>query len=155
MKLKIKIQLDDLSDGKVIALLQEHRREMLKHSPPESVHALDVDAMHASNLTFWSASTNDGLIACAALKQLDSTHAELKSMKVADAFVGQGVGRSLFNYLLGQAKNRGYNRLSLETGTMKVFEPARTLYESVGFRPCPVFADYVYDPLSVCMTLEL
>lgn len=152
---KIDIAVDDLSDGKVIQLLQLHLNEMFKHSPPESVHALDVEAMHAPGLTFWSASIADSIAACGALKQLDEHHAELKSMKASDAFVGKGVGRALLAHLLEQAKQRGYTRISLETGTMDAFLPARTLYESVGFKKCAPFGDYVNDQYSVCMALEI
>ena len=152
---KIDIAVDDLSDGKVIQLLQLHRQEMLKHSPAESVHALDVEAMHAPGLTFWSAAVGHSIAACGALKQLDEHHVELKSMKASDAFLGQGVGRALLAYLLAQAKQRGYTRISLETGTMDVFLPARTLYESVGFKHCDPFGGYVQDQYSVCMTLAI
>jgi len=121
MTLEIKIALDDLSDGKVIALLQKHRQEMLKHS----------------------------------LKQLDNEHAELKSMKVSDEFVGKGVGRALLSFLLTEARKQSYQRLSLETGVMDAFIPARTLYQSVGFIECAPFDDYTYDEHSVCMTLAI
>jgi len=155
MTLEIKIALDDLSDGKVIALLQKHRQEMLKHSPSESVHALDIDAMKAPNLTFWVASVNGMVAGCGALKQLDNEHAELKSMKVSDEFVGKGVGRALLSFLLTEARKQSYQRLSLETGVMDAFIPARTLYQSVGFIECAPFDDYTYDEHSVCMTLAI
>jgi putative acetyltransferase len=155
MSLDVEITRDDLSDGRVISLLQEHRQEMLKHSPLDSVHALDVAAMHALNLSFWSATINDSMAGCVGLKQLDSTHAELKSMKVSDAFVGKGVGRALLDHVLLQAKQLGCKRLSLETGSMRVFIPARSLYESVGFVLCSPFDGYVYDSNSVCMSLEI
>lgn len=152
---KIHIAVDDLSDGKVVQLLQSHRQEMLKHSPPGSVHALDVDAMHAPELTFWSASVGSAIAACGALKQLSDDHAELKSMKASDEFVGQGIGRALLLHLLSQAKRLGYTRVSLETGTMDAFLPARSLYQSAGFENCEPFSDYVYDRHSVCMTLVI
>ncbi len=155
MAMEIEITLDDLSDGKVVALLHEHRQEMLKHSPPESVHALDIDAMKAPNLIFWVALVGGTMAGCGALKQLDKKHAELKSMKVSDEFLGTGVGRALLSFLLIEAKNRGYQRLSLETGVMDVFIPARTLYQSVGFTECAPFGDYTFDEHSVCMTLTL
>jgi len=155
MTAEIKIALDDLRDGSVIKLLQAHRREMLKHSPPESVHALDIEAMKAPTLTFWVASINGVVAGCAALKHLDSTHVELKSMKVSDEFLGRGVGRALLGYLLAEAKRQSYQRLSLETGVMDAFIPARTLYQSVGFTECSPFDNYVYDKHSVCMSLEI
>ena len=155
MVAEIKIRRDDLSDGCAISLLQAHRQEMLKHSPAESVHALDIDAIPSASLLFWSAIVNGSIVGCGALKHLDDTHAELKSMKVSDAFVGYGVGRALLTHLLLEAKDRGYKRLSLEAGTMPVFIPARSLYESVGFVPCAPFDGYFYDPNSLCMSLEI
>ena len=151
----INIRVDDLSDGQVINLLQEHRKEMLKHSPPEHVHALDVNAMKQPTLTFWRADWGQRIAGCAAFKQLDDTHAELKSMKVTDAVKGRGVGRLLLNHMLSVAKQRGYQRVSLETGTMDAFMPARTLYHSVGFEICEPFDKYVYDKHSVCMSLKI
>lgn len=154
---RVEIFEDDLSDGQLIELLELHRQEMLKHSPPENVHALDLDAMRSSDLTFWSArNTNElGIIACGAIKHLDTSHAELKSMKVSDAYVGNGVGRLMLDHLVEAATKRGYQCLSLETGTMDAFIPARRLYESRGFVACPPFADYFVDPHSMCMSLAL
>jgi len=151
----LEIAIDDLSDGRVIALLQEHRKEMLKHSPPGSVHALDVDAMYVPSIRFWSAVSSGSIVGCAAIKRLDDTHAEVKSMKVVDAYIGQGVGRLLLMHLLSEAKQYGYKRLSLETGTMDVFIPARTLYKSIGFTECQPFDNYVFDKHSVYMSLEI
>ncbi len=157
MKDRFELHQDDLSDGQVIELLELHRFEMLKHSPPENVHALDVGAMRSPNLTFWSARTTSEckIIACGALKHLGSSHAEIKSMKVSDAYVGKGLGRLMLNHLVDAATKRGYQRLSLETGTMDAFIPARELYKSRGFVECRPFADYFDDPHSVCMTLNL
>jgi len=157
MKDQFDLHEDDLSDGQVIELLELHRLEMLKHSPPENVHALDVDAMRSPDLTFWSARipNKQKIIACGALKRLDSSHAELKSMKVSDTHLGKGLGRLILNHLIEVAAKRGHRRLSLETGTMDAFIPARGLYESTGFVECKPFADYFDDPHSVCMTLKL
>lgn len=157
MKDQVELHQDDLSDGQVIRLLEAHRLEMLKHSPPESVHALDIDAMRSQDLTFWSVRiqiAND-VIACGALKHLDAHHAELKSMKVADPYLGKGLGRLMLNHLIQNAEELGYRRLNLETGTMDAFIAARGLYESIGFVECKPFADYFDDPLSICMTLDL
>ncbi|MBL4673643.1 MAG: GNAT family N-acetyltransferase [Arenicella sp.] len=159
----------DFSDDAVVEMLVEllhaHRQDMLKYSPPESVHALGIDAIKSSNLTFWSASigmsnqlgrsTHRAIIACAALNMLSEQHVELKSMKVSDAYLGQGIGRVLLNHVLAYAKRIGYQRVSLETGTMPVFVPARRLYESAGFEQCAPFSNYVYDQNSVCMSLNL
>lgn len=161
----ITIEIDDLGDGAVFELLHAHRQEMLKHSPPESVHALDIDAIKSPSLIFWTArsglsndlgrSSRGVVIGCVALKNLSKQHAELKSMKVTDVYLGQGVGRLLLNHVLAYAKRSGYLRVSLETGTLPVFEPARALYESIGFKQCAPFSNYVYDRCSVCMSLNL
>jgi putative acetyltransferase len=165
MSVKINIAIDDLSDGAVFELLQGHRQEMLKHSPVESVHALDSHAMKSPSLIFWSASTElleeressdqRFKIACVALNRLDQHQLELKSMKVSDAYLGLGVGRALLNYVLAYAKRSGYQRISLETGTINVFLAARCLYQSVGFVQCLPFSNYVNDQHSVCMSLDL
>jgi len=157
VKDRYKLHEDDLSDGQVIRLLERHRLEMLKHSPPENVHALDLDAMRSPDLTFWSLRTlsEDAVVACGALKHLDASHAELKSMKVADGFIGKGLGRLVLNHLIAVAIERAYQNLSLETGTMDAFIPARTLYASHGFVECQPFANYFEDPHSMCMTLAL
>lgn len=152
---ELTIKVDNLRDGQVIGLLEQHRLEMFKHSPPENVHALDVEAMNAPDLVFWSARMNNLIVGCAALKQLDQGHAEVKSMKVSEAFVGKGVGRALLNQLILEASQRGCSRLSLETGPMEAFVPARRLYESVGFENCPPFNGYAFSEHSVCMTLKL
>jgi putative acetyltransferase len=169
MSPEIDIAIVDLSDDAVVEMLVEllhaHRQDMLKYSPPESVHALDVGAIKSSRLTFWSVSvgmpdqlglsTRRVMIACAALNILSDLHVELKSMKVDDAYLGQGIGRVLLNHVLAYAKRTGYQRVSLETGTMPVFVPARSLYKSVGFEQCPPFSNYVYDQNRVCMSLDL
>ncbi len=154
-KEKIEIEIDDLSDGQIESLLAEHREEMFKHSPPGSVHALDKAALRAPQITFWSAYISDKHAGCGALKELDSAHAEIKSMKTRKEFVRMGVAAALLETILQQAHSRGYERISLETGSMDAFIPARTLYTKAGFIECPPFADYFEDPHSVCMTKQL
>jgi len=155
----IEIRKDDLSSGHVIRLLEEHRQEMFKHSPPESVHALDIPAMQAPEITFWSAWLDNEFTGCGALKELNfndvERYGEIKSMKTCANHLRQGVAMALMAQLIEVAKQRGYSRLSLETGTMPAFIAARTLYQKLGFRKCPPFANYVEDPHSVCMTLDL
>lgn len=128
---------------------------MLKHSPAESLHALDVDAISSASSLFWSAIVNGSVVECGALKHLDNTHAELKSMKASDAFVGHGVGQALLTHLFLEAKGCGYKRLSLETGTMPIFITARSLHESMWFVHCAPFDGYFYDPNSVSESLEI
>jgi putative acetyltransferase len=134
------IRIDEVSGPEITALLQEHLRDMHRVSPPESVHAL------------WDA----GILAgCGALKELDPQHAEIKSMRTASSHRRKGVAKQLLQQMLEEAKQRGYTRVSLETGPMDFFLPARALYASFGFAPCPPCADYIADPNSVFMTKEL
>jgi len=149
------VKPDDLTSPDVAELLADHLREMNMHSPPESVHALDLEKLRKPEITFWSVWNGGELVGCGAIKELDPTHAEIKSMRTARIYRGQGVGKLMLRHILDEAKHRGYTRLSLETGSMAAFEPARRLYASHGFTYCGPFADYVHDPHSVFMTLEL
>lgn len=124
-------------------------------SPPESVHALDVTGLQRPEVTFWSVRDEDRLLGCGALKELDSEHGEVKSMRTPQSLRRRGAGRAVLKHIIEEARRRGYKRLSLETGSMEAFRPAWRLYESVGFRYCGPFADYKPDPNSVFMTLEL
>ncbi|HSV68576.1 MAG TPA: GNAT family N-acetyltransferase [Methylibium sp.] len=150
------IHLDDLAGPAIHALLQEHLRSMHALSPPESVHALDLDALRRPEVSFWTAWSDAGaLLGCGALKALDAEHGEIKSMRTAAAHLRQGVARALLDHIVAEAQGRGYRRLSLETGSMAAFEPARRLYADFGFVPCGPFADYAEDPHSVFMTRTL
>jgi len=150
------IRIDDLRGRAIAELLQEHLDEMHKHSPPESVHALDLEALQKPEITFWSIWSEDArLVGCGALKQLDEKHGEIKSMRTKEGFRGRGAGRAMLRHIIGEAHTRGYTRLSLETGSMAAFEPARRLYSNHGFTICGPFADYELDDNSTFMTLEL
>ncbi|NDJ80962.1 GNAT family N-acetyltransferase [Vibrio campbellii] len=149
------IEVDNLERAEVIALLEEHLQDMYSTSPPESVHALDLDKLKASEVTFWTGWKEKQLLGCAAIKELDEQHAELKSMRTAPSARGQGVASQLLIHVIEQAKQKGLRRLSLETGSMEFFEPARLLYEKHGFVYCEPFGDYELDPNSQFMTLEL
>ena len=149
------IRLDDLRGPEIARLLQEHLQDMALHSPPESIHALDLDALRQPGIAFWTAWQDGELLGCCALKQLDAGHGEIKSMRTAHAHRRKGVGARLLRHLLEQADQRGYARLSLETGAMAAFAPAHALYASFGFMPCGPFADYVADPYSAFMTRTL
>ncbi|HOX70663.1 MAG: GNAT family N-acetyltransferase [Dokdonella sp.] len=146
------IRTDDLDSPAVHDLLNQHLQSMALHSPPESVHALDIDALRQPEITFWCAWDGERLLGCGALKELDAGHAELKSMRTADACRRQGVAAALLGHMLAVAKQRGYRRLSLETGSMAAFEPARAMYARFGFVACDPFADYVVDRHSVFMS---
>jgi putative acetyltransferase len=149
------IALDDPRAEDVRALLERHLAFAHEHSPPEDVHALAVDGLVDPAITFFSARRDGELVAVGALKELDETHGELKSMHTAHAARGNGVGRRMLAHLLDVARARGYRRVSLETGSMEAFVPARSLYERAGFEPCPPFAAYPDSPNSICMTLVL
>jgi putative acetyltransferase len=151
----MEIRLDNLRSPEVIGLLNEHLRSMAQHSPPESVHALDLDGLRQPEVSFWSAWEGAELLGCVAIKQLDATHGEIKSMRTATAHLRKGVAAALLQHVLVEAGKRRYRRLSLETGSAPAFAPARSMYERFGFVPCEPFADYVPDPHSVFMTRTL
>jgi putative acetyltransferase len=149
------IRQDDLTGREITVLLRLHLDEMHQWSPPESVHAMPVERLRQSDVTFWSAWDGDILAACGALRQLDDYHGEIKSMRAAPAYRGKGAGKAILLRLLAEARTRGYRRVSLETGRPEPFWPARRLYEAHGFVECPPFADYVLDDFSLCLTCEL
>lgn len=151
----LEIRPDDLDGEAVLALLQFHLDEMHQWSPPESVHAMPAERLRQPDVTFFSAWDGETLAGCGAIKHLGQAHGELKSMRVAPAYRGRGVGRSILRRLLEEARSRGYSRVSLETGRPEPFQPAQGLYRAHGFIECPPFGDYVSDDFSVCMTLEL
>ena len=149
------IREDDLTGPEIAALLRLHLDEMHQWSPPCSVHAMPIERLRASDVTFYSLWQDGRLAACGAIKQLDAHHGEIKSMRAHPDFRGKGAGRAVLDQLITVARARGYRRVSLETGAPDQFLPARTLYAANGFVPCGPFADYVADPFSVFMTREL
>ncbi len=155
MTLSMQIRLDDLRDPRIGAFLQEHISDMRAVSPPESKHALDLDGLRQPDIRFWSGWIGEQLVACAALKQLDVQHGELKSMRTAAAIRRRGLARAMLQHVLAQARASGLRRISLETGSMDFFEPARNMYAAHGFVVCPPFGSYLADSNSVFMTLQL
>ena len=151
----MEIREDDIRGAEILALLKAHLADVAGHSPPESVHALGIEALRAPDVTVWTAWDSGELLGCGALKEIDRHHGEIKSMRTAEAHLRQGVGTRILEHLLAEARSRSYRRLSLETGSMEAFAPARRLYERFGFEECPPFADYRPDPYSVYMTLRL
>lgn len=151
----MQIREGGLDHPAVLALLREHLADMALHSPPESVHALDLDGLRQPGLDFWTAWDGERLLGCGALKELDPAHGELKSMRTASAHRGAGVGAAMLRFLMDEAVRRGYARLSLETGAMPAFASAHRLYARHGFRDCPPFGDYAEDPYSLFMTRAL
>lgn len=151
----MQIKIDDLSHHAIHALLREHLQSMHELSPPESVHALDLERLRSPEITFWTAWDGSILLGCGALKELDPVHGEVKSMRTPSAHRRKGAGRAILAHLIAVAKSRRYDRLSLETGSMAAFKPAQKLYESAGFTYCGPFGDYSEDPNSVFMTMRL
>lgn len=151
----MRIERDDLSRDAVHALLREHLSNMYELSPPESVHALDLDKLRAPDITFWTVWDQDTLVGCGALKQLTPIHGEIKSMRTPQTLRRRGAGRAVLTHIIAEARARGYRRLSLETGSQPAFVPAQELYRSFGFTVCGPFADYRHDPNSVFMMLDL
>ena len=151
----MEIRLDDLRGPEIIELLREHLRCMAQISPPESRHALDLDGLRNPDITFWSIWDSANLAGCGALKQLDTQQGEIKSMRTASAYLRRGVASQMLEHILAEAKRRQYRRLSLETGSMVYFEPARKLYARFGLALCKPFGTYVEDPNSVCLRKEV
>jgi putative acetyltransferase len=149
------ISIDDPRAADVRALLERHLAFANLHSPPEDVHALDVAGLLDPAITFYSFRPNGELLAVGALKRLDEEHAELKSMHTAEEARGRGIGRAMLDHLIGVARERGFSRVSLETGSMAAFAPARSMYAKAGFSECAPFGGYFLSPNSTCMTLSL
>jgi putative acetyltransferase len=147
---------DDPQRADVTALLRRHLDYAHANTAPEDVFALDVERLVDPAIAFFSFRDEEGaLLAVGALKHLDPSHAEIKSMHTAEQFRRRGIGRAMVEYLLDAARARGYTRVSLETGTQPAFAPARSLYEAAGFEPCAAFADYRSSDASAFMTLAL
>ena len=146
---------DDLSGAAIRALLEQHFAGMLANSPAGSCHFLDFDGLRAGDVTFWSIHKGEDLAGCGALKMLDGAHGEIKSMRTAEAFLRQGVAAHLLVHIVAEARSRGLERLSLETGSGPAFEAALALYRRHGFEDCDPFADYKPDPFSRFMTRKL
>ncbi|MBK8285035.1 MAG: GNAT family N-acetyltransferase [Ahniella sp.] len=151
----MRINIDDPARPDVLALLEEHLQNMRAISPPESVHALDVSRLKQPDITFWSVRDDGQLLGCGALKELDPQHGEIKSMRTPESLRRRGAAQAVLAHMINVARDRGYQRISLETGSMKEFIPAQRLYERFGFVYCGPFADYQPDPNSVFMTLVL
>jgi len=149
------IKLDDLSGKEIFSLLQEHLEDMKATSPPESKHALDLDGLKDSSVKFWTIWDGKELAGCGAFKILDTEHAEIKSMRTSNQYQNKGVASKLLIHIIEQAKLFGLKKLSLETGSMDYFIPAHGLYKKHGFSFCGPFSNYIADPNSIFMSLEL
>jgi putative acetyltransferase len=149
------IKIDDLRGSEIAALLEEHLQNMYLITPPESVHALDIEALRKPEITFWSAWEDSVLYGCGALKQINPAHGEVKSMRTVSLYRRKGIASALLTHIIDVSKQRGYKKLNLETGSMKEFNPARTMYEKFGFSYCDPFEGYSEDPNSVFMVKYL
>lgn len=149
------IRSDDLSGAEIQTLLNQHFAGMLANSPPESCHFLDFDGLKAGGVRFWSIWQGPDLAGCGALRLIAPAHGEIKSMRVADAFRGQGAGHAMLSHIMEVARDSGMTRLSLETGSGPAFDDATRLYLRAGFTYCDPFGDYRPDPFSRFMTLAL
>lgn len=151
----MEIEVDDLSRPEVHALLREHLSNMYELSPPENVFALDLAKLRAPDITFWTVWEHDLLLGCGALRELTPEHGEVKAMRTPAKLRRRGAGRAVLAHLIGVAQQRGYRKLSLETGANPAFRPAQELYRSFGFACCGPFGSYREDPNSVFMELRL
>ncbi|MBB1252437.1 GNAT family N-acetyltransferase [Streptomyces sp. OF3] len=151
----MRIVVDDLSGRRTVEFLRAHVGQLRAISPPESTHTLDLDGLRRPEVTVWSAWDGETIVGCGALRRLDETHAEIKSMRTAPARKRSGVASRLLEHIVDAAREAGCNRLSLETGSAEFFAPARALYRKFGFADCEPFGDYREDPNSVFMTRHL
>jgi putative acetyltransferase len=149
------VGVDDPYRADVRALLEAHLRFCHSSTPLCHAYALDAERLAGPDVTFFSAQEGGAIVGVGAVKRLNAQHAELKSMHTAEAARGRGIGRALLEDLLHFARNEGYQRVSLETGTMEGFAAARRLYRRAGFVPCGPFGGYTASPDNTFMTLEL
>ena len=151
----MRITEGDLASARVLELLREHLEGMARYSPPGSVNALALDGLRAADISFWTVWDDEDLLGCSALKELDSRHGEIKSMRTASTHLRRGVASTMLQHLIDESRARSYARLSLETGSGPAFDPADSLYKKFGFRYCGPFSNYRDDPFSRFMTLKL
>jgi putative acetyltransferase len=151
----MEIRIGQLRNKEVLTLLKGHHEDMLSHSPPDSVHALDLSALESPDVTFWSFWVNQELASIGALKELGKEHGDIKSLRTSTNYLRKGIARKLLEYIISQANIRSYKKLSLETGTMGAFLPAQRLYQQFGFQECEPFGNYKEDPYSIFMTKNI
>ena len=145
----------NFNHSEVNELLTKHFIELRSVSPEGSTHVLDIPGLKVASIKFWSLWENEELIGCGALKFLDKSHGEFKSIRVADKFRKKGFGIKIINHLISEAKKLNIKKLSIETGSGSFFMPARKLFEKTGFKPCEPFAHYKKDPNSCYFSLNI
>lgn len=153
--IEYRVVIDDLRGTEIANLLRAHLSHLASLSPPESCHALNLEKLRDRSVTFWSVWQQAELAGCGALKELNPRHGEVKSMRTVESHLRRGVASLVLRTIIGEARRRGYERLSLETGTQPAFEAAQALYARHGFEYCEPFGEYVLDPNSCFMTLAL
>jgi putative acetyltransferase len=151
----MEIREDDLTGSQIAELLREHLASIQEITPPESIHALDLERLRSPEITFWTMWAGEELLGCGALRQLDPTSGEVKSMRTVESYRRQGVAAKMLEHIIAVAKQRTYDRLYAETGSFAEFAPARNLYAKYGFEYCNPFAEYTEDPNSVFMIKKL
>lgn len=149
------IRLGNLDDPRILRLLRYHFDKCHEVTPPGSAHVFDVSRLKTPEIGFWAAWDGEDLLGVGALKPLDQTHGEVKSMHTAETARRRGVGGAMLRHIIAAAKEKGLTRLSLETGSFGYFAPAVALYKAHGFTECPPFCDYKPDPNSVFLTRDL
>lgn len=145
----------DFNDPRVIALLKIHLNSAREQTAPGSAHAFDLAQLQTPDISFWAIWNEEDLLGIGALKRLSPEHGEVKSMHTAQSARRKGVGSAMLRHIIAKARERGMSRLSLETGSWDYFSPALALYRKYGFVECTPFGDYVSDPNSVFMSLDL
>jgi putative acetyltransferase len=151
----MQIRADDLRGPEIAVLLAAHLENSRRWSPPESIHALDLDKLRTPDITFWTLWDGGDLLGCGALRALGGEAGEIKSMHTAEQHRGRGAGAAMLRHIIAEARRRNYRALYLETGTPEGFRPAREMYRKAGFVACGPFADYQPDPYSIYMRLDL
>ncbi len=149
------IRPGDLADPRIVALLRHHYDKCHEVTPKCSAHVFTLEKLAAPGIDFWAAWDGETLLGTGAMKPLDATHGEVKSMHTAEAARRRGVGNALLRHIIATSRARGLTRLSLETGSFGYFEPAVALYKAHGFEECPPFGDYKLDPNSLFLTRTL
>lgn len=152
---RYRIVPDDLTNPRIIELLRFHLEEMHSWSPACKVHAMPVERLREPDVSFFAAWDGEALAGVGALKEIDDTRGELKSMRAAPEYRGKGAGEAILIHLMAEARRRGYSWLGLETGRPEPFVPAVKLYEKHGFAECENFGDYISDEFSLCMSRTL
>lgn len=151
----MQIREDDLSGPEVAELLNSHLRTMATVTQPDRIFALDLEALRAKDITFWTVWDDGDLLGCGALREISSGEGEVKSMHTAHEHRRRGVGQFVLDHIMDVAGTRGYLRLFLETGSQGAFAPARGLYLKNGFRRCGPFGDYPDLDTSTFMVKDL